>query len=141
MKLEIDEKRQHMLDVVWKSMNLDRNRKHKFDDGTQVVFYKRLRISRYTLKNGTKVYDLVDTSFELYRDLPDSCVWYAYEEGLENLSDAIVKTAVEYRINNPSHGQTPETRQKMVELLKEVESIPNLNQIKSNYEQQQRENS
>lgn len=124
--------REYMLDVLWKTIDHSRDLLHRFYDGTEAVYFRKLKIEKS--KDGI---ELFDTSSEAYRIVPTYALKYAYDNGLRSLSDCYVFTEIEARLQKESvHA---ETRKTLTNKLSTVEGAINLNLIQENYESKQRE--
>lgn len=131
------EEREYMLKVIWRSVDVERHRLHTFKDNTECFFFRGLKLERTETS-----YQLYSTGMDAYPLVPDSAVWYAYNHGIVKLSDAMIRTKAEMRLSSPKYTQTPATVERLKEVINEAKdnNIPNLIQIKKDYESEQREN-
>lgn len=132
------EEREYMLKVIWKTIDPERHLLHTFRDGTKCFFLKGLKIER-----DEDTYQLYDTGITAYKVMSDSAVWYAYNEGIHKLSVSLSRTKAEHRLKGTrSKYQVTDATIKMFEKIirdADIANIPNLNQIKEDYESKQRE--
>lgn len=128
--------REEMLEQLWKTVDPSRHLLHSFGDDTSCYFLKHMKFER-----DAKKYNLYNTTSDLYTPIPDSAVWYAHASSLDNLSMALMRTRAEHRVNHLKYQQTEETTIRLNEFIEQAkkENIPNLNQIKKDYESKQRE--
>lgn len=124
--------RDYMLKVIWRSIP-DHHTAYKWMDGSKTYFYKGLKIEDLDGK-----LELYTTVSSLYKIVPIHGVWYAYENGIEALSDSVKLTVYSDRVNNKKVMQAQQTidsyNSRIEKLLKQ--GVINLNQIKEEYERQ-----
>ena len=92
-------------------------------------------------KNKDK-YEMYNTGMDAYPIIPTSSVWYAYNNGIEKLSRSMIRTKAMEKISNSKYQQTDCNFRKLkiyCNLRGAKDNIPNLNQIKKDYESEQRE--
>ena len=79
---------------------------------------------------------------ELYNTIPDSAVWYAYNNGIDKLTRALMRSKAEHRLSHVKYQQNDATVNGFKSVINECidDNIPNLNLIKEKYESKQREN-
>jgi len=130
------EEREHMLKVLWRTVDVERHLLHSFKDGTDCFFFKCIKLERNKDK-----YEMYNTGMQAYPVLPTSSVWYAYNNGIEKLSRSMMITKAMEKISNSKYQQTDATLENLRSIvsLGEKDNIPNLNQIKKDYESEQRE--
>lgn len=128
--------REEMLEVIWKRIDPSRHLLHSFSDGTSCYFFKCLKLER----EGEKL-NLYNTMTELYNTIPDSAVWYAYNNGIHNLTRALIRSKAEHRLSHVKYQNNDSTINGFKSIIKESidDNIPNLNLIKEDYESKQRE--
>ena len=125
--------REKMLKHLWDNINTDKHLRYVFSDGSSAYFLRQLKIEMKADK-----FEIYNTGTEMYNLLPDSAVWYAYNNSIEDLSKSVVKTKCEERLYVTKYQQLEPLIKKYRDTLKNLNTlnIPNLKQIKEDYERQ-----
>lgn len=126
------ESREYMLHVLWRTMNPDN--KVIFLDKSENYYLPRLKFEKSV---GGKL-ELLDTTSDIYRPVDKSFVYFAYENTIKELSDALCYSYELDRVESLLRKETviPENAlKKHQDRLKELEIKSNIhiNQIKEKY--------
>lgn len=124
--------REYMLNVVWRSIP-EYQPQYRWRDGSTTYFYKGVKIE--DLNGEKEMYSLIS---DMYKIMPTHAVWYAYENGIQALSEAIRLTVYSDRLNNQKTQLLQATQEDYSRKIQKLLSngAINLNQIKEKYEQQ-----
>ena len=123
--------RQYKLSIVWKT--LDPAKKLIWGDGSQCYIIRKVKIERWQ-SQGDWVYELYKTTLDMYQPIEDFLVDYAYDHGIEQLSDAITLHGLETRYKSMREGVTEYSKKTEEELISKYKSLKskvkfNLNEI------------
>lgn len=125
--------RKYMLNVLWNSVDEHRSQ-YTWRDGSRSYFFKGLKLEK--LGKDVELYTISST---LYKIVPTYSVWYAYENGMEQLSNSMKLSIYTDRVNSEKYAMNEKSYEgyrKKIDALLEL-GVLDLNQIKEKYEELQ----